>query len=545
MAVRFASWSALVVAAGLVSCSHGVSRDPAPLRAASSTIAPTGDCAAIARAAPPGVTITSTRLVEANAERAGTVPLAAHCIVAAEIGARTGVGGVRYATRLELRLPQAWNGRFQFMGGGGTDGSVRPAFGFAGNGSTAALAAGYAVATSDFGHQASDPRDASFGLDPQARIDWGYGSLILVTHAAKAMIRAHYGHAPRTSYFAGCSGGGRQAMMAALRLPQEYDGVLAGAPILEQHVAQIGSMQILQEFTRIAPPGDDGKPVLSRAFADSDLTLIQRDVLAQCDAHDGLVDGSIDHPAACRYNPAGLQCSGDKNDRCLSAAQVGALARVLAGPHDSRGRALYEPYPIDAGVIQWRGAMLGNSTTSTPNASRATNTSVKYVFMAPPAPQFDYLTFDFDRDPARLLASAAFTATNATQAADTPNWQAFEARGGKAIVYMGAGDALLNANGVRRWYERLSAAHGGVDATQRFARYFQVPGMGHCGAGPALDRFDPFTALVDWVENGQAPAHLVASGNAFPGRRRLLCPHPQVPHYRGGDINQAESFRCE
>ncbi len=534
---------ATLAAIVFASCSHEPA-GTAPPATALQVAALQPDCAALLRVALPQTVIGSALAVQAGAQRAGDLPLPAHCLLTAEIGARTGVAGVRYATRLELRLPQAWNGRFQFMGGGGTDGSVRPAHGFANNGSPPALAAGYAVVSSDFGHQATDPRDASFGLDPQARIDWGHNSLVLVTHAAKALIKAYYGRAPQYSYYAGCSGGGRQAMMAALRLPDQFDGIVAGAPILEQHVAQIGSMQILQEFTRIAPPGADGKPVLSRAFSDADLGLIQRDVLAQCDALDGLVDGSIDNPAACRYSPARLQCSAGVSAgagaNCLSAGQVTALTRVLEGPRDSRGKALYEPYPIDAGVMQWRGAMLGNSTTATPNAARATNTSVKYVFMTPPAPDFDYLQFNFDTDPARLVESARFTATNST------DYRAFKARGGKALIYMGQGDALLNANGVRRWYERLADANGGMAQTQHFARYYAVPGMGHCSGGPGLDHFDPFSALVEWVERGKAPAALRASGSAFPGRTRPLCPYPQVPRYRGtGDTQSAENFRCE
>jgi feruloyl esterase len=527
---------ALVLAVVVGACSHEV----ATLARPGPQLALQPDCAARLRVALPATVIGAARLVDDGAERAGDLSLPAHCVVTAEIGARTGVDGLRYATRFALRLPQAWNGRFQFMGGGGTDGSVRPALGFAANGSRPALAAGYAVVSSDFGHQASDPRDASFGLDPQARIAWGYQSLGQVTQVAKALIHAYYGRAPQYSYYAGCSGGGRQAMMAALRYADQFDGIVAGAPILEQHVAQTGSMQILQEFTRIAPPGADRKPVLSRAYSDADLALVQRDVLAQCDALDGLADGSIDHPTACRYDPTRLQCAGAKTDACLSAAQVGALARVLAGPRDSRGKALYEPYPIDAGVSQWRGAMLGTSTTAVPNAARATNTSVKYVFMTPPAPEFDYLKFDFDTDPARLQASAVLTATNST------DYRAFKARGGKALVYMGVGDALLNANGTRRWYERLAEANGGVAETQRFARYFHVPGMGHCGGGPALDRFDAFGALVEWVEKGNAPAQLRATGASFPGRSRPLCPYPQRPRYLGtGDTDAAANFRCE
>jgi feruloyl esterase len=219
---------------------------------------------------------------------------------------------------------------------------------------------------------------------------------------------------------------------------------------------------------------------------------------------------------------------------------VGALARVLAGPRDSRGRALYEPYPVDAGVAGWRGAMLGTSTTAVPNAARATNTSVKYVFMTPPAPDFDYLKFDFDTDPARLLASGAITASNGA------DYSAFRARGGKAIVYMGIGDGLVNANGVRQWYERLAQANGGMARTQTFARHFQVPGMGHCEGGPALDKFDPFGALVAWVEQGRAPDTLLATGSAFPGRTRPLCAYPKTARYVGsGSPDAATSFRCE
>ena len=497
------------------------------------------DCAALQQVALPASVILSSALVPASTASANVPPLPAHCKLSVEVAPRTGVNGVRYATRFELRLPQQWNGRFQFMGGGGTDGNVRPALGANHNGSRPALADGYAVVSSDFGHQASDPRDASFGLDPQARIDWGYNALDQVTTRAKTLIRAYYGRDAQYSYYVGCSGGGRQALMASQRFASEFDGVVAGAPILEQHIAQTGSMQILQEFTAIAPTGADGKPVLSRAFSDADLKLLQRDVLARCDALDGMADGIVQNTAACAYSPAALQCSGPKNDSCLSAGQVGALTRVLAGPRDSRGRALYEPYPIDGGVINWRGAMLGTSATAVPNASRATNTSVKYVFMTPPAPEFDYLTFNFDTDPARLLASGDYTATTSV------DYRAFKARGGKAIIYMGIGDGLLNANGVRRWYERLADANGGLQATQTFARYFPVPGMGHCSGGPALDNFDPFGAMVAWVEKGQPPEQLVAKGTAFPGRTRPLCAYPKTARYLGGDVNAASSFRCE
>jgi hypothetical protein len=507
------------------------------------------DCSSLLNFRWPNTTITTVVLNQEVPPQGALPAIPAHCAITGEIGARTGVNGVRYTTGFELRLPLNWNGRFQFMGGGGTDGNVRAALGYSQNGIRPALVEGYAVVSSDFGHQAKDPRDASFGLDMQARIDWGYNSIALVTERAKAMVKSFYGTVPQFSYYAGCSGGGRQAMMAALRFASDFDGVLASSPILEQHIAQTGSMQILQEFTAIAPKNADGKPILSKSFSDADLALVQRDVLDRCDALDGVADGIIEKPAACQYDPTRLTCKEGKTASCLSGAQVNALTRVLDGPRNSRNQLLYPGYAIDAGVVTWRGAMFGSSETATPNAARATNTSVKYVFMTPAQPNFDYLKFNFDTDPALLLASGSYTATNST------DYAAFKNRGGKAIITQGTGDGLLNANGVRNWYERLSAANGGVSNTQTFARYFQVPGMGHCSGGPSLDQFDAFSALVNWVEKGQAPNQILASAGAavatsgrvaFPGRSRPLCAYPKTPRYLGnGSVDQAKNFRCE
>jgi len=161
------------------------------------------------------------------------------------------------------------------------------------------------------------------------------------------------------------------------------------------------------------------------------------------------------------------------------------------------------------------------------------------VFMTPARPDFDYFAFNFDTDPATILASAAFTATNGT------NYDGFKARKGKTILYMGVSDSVLNANGTNRWYDRLSTANGGVAATQQFARLFNVPGMDHCNGGEALDDFDPVTPLYDWVEKDRAPAFILARGASFPGRERPLCPYPQIARYQGsGSHNDAANFSC-
>lgn len=506
-------------------------------------IAPVLDCAALqkvvlANTVMKGATMAAATV--AGEPRRGAPALPAHCVVTGEINPRTGVNGVHYGNNFELRLPNAWNGRFQFMGVGGTAGYVPPAIGAPSGDALPALAQGYAVVTSDMGHSAKSRSDASFGLDPQARIDWGYNAVDVVTVAAKTLIGRYYGKPPAYSYFVGCSGGGRQAMMAALRNPQHFDGVVAGAPILEQHIAQIGSMQILQEFTRISPTDASGRPILSRAFTDADLKLIDDAVVAQCDPLDGLRDGIIDNYTACTFDLRALECKKDKTPACLSSAQVGALQRVMEGPKNSRNERLYHGRPWDSGFKYWRPTMIGTSKTPTPNARRAINTSIRLVFMTPPAPDFDYLKFDFDRDPARLMASAAFTATNST------DWHEFRRRGGKAIVYSGIAEPLLNANGVLHWYLNMISEHGGTESTQEFVRYFHVPGMGHCRGGDALDRFDHFNALVAWVEERKPPEFMIASGRAFPGRTRPVCAYPKQTRYKGsGSIESAENFQCE
>ncbi|NRF71971.1 tannase/feruloyl esterase family alpha/beta hydrolase [Aquincola sp. S2] len=512
--------------------------EPSPAAPTSAALAP--DCTAIQKLAHPNTVIQSAIFVDQGAAGTTSVRMPAHCLVTGEIAPRIGVNGVRYGIGFELRMPMAWNGRFQFQGGGGVDGTIPLAFGTLRDGVVPALSQGAAVVTSNMGHTGTSTRDASFGVDPQARIDWGYNAMDKVTVMAKDVVTRFYGKAPSYSYYVGCSGGGRQGMMMSQRFPTYFDGVVSGAPILEQHAAQVASMQILQEFQAIAPADESGAKILSRAFSDSDLKLVADGVLAKCDALDGARDGLIENYGACSYDVKALQCTGAKQDSCLSEAQVGAFTRVMQGPRNSKGEQLYPPYPWDTGIAGWRGNQLGTSTTAVPNSAKYTNQSIRLVFMTPPAPDFDYMKFDFDRDPPSMQASAAFTTTSGT------NYEGFKARGGKTIVYTGISDSLVNPAGVNRWYRNLVAANGGLEATQRFARFFNVPGMEHCSGGRALDRFDPVTALYDWVEKGVAPTTLLATGSSFPGRARPVCAYPLIARYTGsGSVDDAANFRCE
>jgi Tannase and feruloyl esterase len=518
----------------LVACSSSQQKPPTPIAAPDAA-----SCLSLQTFTHPNTVIHKASIVATGIAKDGVVAMPEHCLVTGEIEPRLGVQGVRYGSKFEIRLPMQWNGRFQFQGGGGVDGVIRPAFGTLRNGVTPALAQGAAVASTDMGHVGSNTRDASFGMDPQARTDWGYGSVDKVTILSKAILTRFYTVGPQYSYFVGCSGGGRQGMIMSQRFAHHFDGVVAGAPILEQHIAQIGSMQILKEFNAIAPIDATGQHILSRAYSDQDLNLIAQGVLAQCDARDGAEDGIIENYAACRYDVSALQCKGEKAANCLSADQVHAMNLVMKGPHNSAGKRLYPPYPWDTGIAGWRANQLGSSTTGTPNSAKFTNQSIRLVFMTPPAPDFNYMSFDFDRDPARLLASAAFSASNST------DYQAFKARKGKTIIYTGWSDSLVNPAGVLHWYEKLVTDQGGLQATQQFARFFNVPGMEHCSGGKALDVFDPVTPLYDWVEKGIAPDQFMAVGKSFPNRQRAICAYPKIARYKGsGSVDFADSFTC-
>jgi feruloyl esterase len=504
--------------------------------------APRRDCAALTGLALPGTTITEARPIAADA----TTDVPAHCRVRARVNERVGTDGVTYAIVFELRLPDRWNRRFFFQGGAGTDGIVYPALGpVQGLGGSsgimgAALTRGFAVAATDSGHRSFDQ---AFGFDAQARADYGYNAVDVTTRRSKDVIAHYYGRPVKRSYLVGCSNGGRQAMIASQRFPEHFDGVVAGNPAFDLSRVLIAGAWDTQALVAIAPRDPGGQPILSQAFSDADLDVVATAVLAACDELDGLADGIIDAYSACRFDPAVLVCPGAKTPSCLSAEQVGALQRLFDGPRDSHGTPLYAPWPWDAGIgdegfRQWK---LGASPTATPDALNTTLvfSILRYLYLTPPDPGFDPLAFDFDSDPARVFAGAPTIDATSTDLA------AFRRRRGKLILYNGLSDAVFSSHDLIAYYERLATAQGGLRETQRFARLFLVPGMGHCNSGPTLDVFDPLTPLVAWVEKGRAPSRLIATGRAFPGRSRPLCPYPQETRYRGrGDPEKAASFRC-
>lgn len=528
-----------------------------------------------------------TRVVSAQRVDAGQLKLPGiaqampeHCVVKGLMNERTGpIDGKPYAIGFEMRLPTAWNGRFFYQANGGLDGFQTPAYGdiLGGGPASNGLLQGFAVISSDAGHvfdRNSPIGGATFGLDPQARLDYGYNAVMQLTPMAKALINTYYGKRPETSYLVGTSNGGRHGFVAASRLPQEYDGILVSTPGYRLPRAAVAQVWGAQQFAGIsrAHPGT-GRPDLSTAFTPADLGLVSRSILTRCDALDGLADGIVADLQACqtafrieRDVPA-CAAGAAADGQCLSPAQKAVLGKVLAGPKDKTGAPVYAGLPADPGIAgrDWATWKFVNSVGPRDAIALA------FVFSTPPASPtvmtgqgntlIDYaLNFSLDQDLPGLTATGGAYRESSMRFMTPPDTtlRQFVAQGGKLLVFHGTADPVFSALDTIAWHDAFRQTHGA--AADRHARLFLVPGMNHSCGGPATDQMDMLGALVKWVEQGQAPRAIVAQargpGSAVPNpevpaswspnRTRLLCPYPQVPRYTGsGDSENAASFSCQ
>ena len=507
-------------------------------------------CRALRSFALPQLVIEQARMVAAGpaqslpgeaAAATGAKLLPEHCLFIATLAPRTGAQGQHLGIGIEVRLPVSWNGRFAFEGGGGLDGVMRPSYGSVfGSIQPPALARGFAVASTDGGHRGTSMLDPSFALDQQARIDYAYNAVDKATLIAKAIVARFYGRAPQRSYFVGCSNGGRQAMTVAERMPLQFDGVVAGDPTFRFTRVNLDQAWNEVVLARAAPKDEQGRPILSAVMSKADLRLVADAVLKQCDALDGLADGIINDYRSCHFHPAVLTCRGAKSASCLTSNQVTALKALMGGPHDSQGRPLYAAFPYDTGIAApaFYHMHFGTSPNGVLNSADGTLgfASLRYFSMTPPEPGFDVMHLDFDRAPQRLAETATISDANSVYL------ESF-ARHGKLILYHGLSDQGVSPLATVGWYERLRAVNG--EQVGEWARLFLVPGMTHCGGGPATDQFDMLSAIEDWVEKGRAPDRIIASGKSFPGVTRPLCPYPTVARYTGADPKSANSFSCK
>ena len=477
----------------------------------------------------PDTTITSALIVGSS----GSVPT--YCKVDGYVETRGVRGEPDNKVNFSLGLPiVTWNGKFYFQGIGGMAGYI-PSFDFG-------LALGYASAATDTGHQAG-VFDSEWGYNNRTKeIDFGYRAIHVVTVAAKTITSQFYGQAPTLSYFNGCSNGGRQGLMEAATYPDDYDGIVVGAPVTDH----IGFMLAFSWNARTVLSSLDNFIPISK------LSLIAGASLGACDARDGLIDGLVSDPGSCTFDPTALQCSGANKPYCLTSGQVASLRKIYAGPATSKGKEIYPGIPkghedasgwqpwivsfAENPVVQPDGTLLFGGAQF---GFVSQEGFLRYMSFPKDDPNYDWRSFNFDKDTPKTSAMASILNPGT-------NLAAFRHRGGKIIMYHGWSDTCLSPFRTVDYFLQLRRAMGGEDRTAEFLRLFMVPGMLHCAGGPGPNSFDAFGALVNWVEQGTAPDYLIASG-VIPYRTRPLCPYPHVAVYKDecGNKDIAECFQCQ
>jgi feruloyl esterase len=418
--------------------------------------------------------------------------------------------------KIEVWLPAAnWNGKFQAVGNGGWNGTISyPAM-------SEALRKGYATSSTDTGHEGGS---ASFALGhPEKVVDFGYRSVHEMTVAAKAIVNAFYGSAPRYAYWNGCSAGGRQALKEAQMFPADYDGIIAGSPVADH----IGRAAQASRVAKVLEQHPDARLTPAKAQA------LHEAVLAACDARDGVKDGVIGDPKACTFDPGTLRCKGADEASCLTAAQVETVRLLYSTATNPKNRRVIGGLAI--------GGELGWTDMGWSPAARSSGLDhFKYVVYQDA--DFDLQKFDFD-----AAIVKADEADKGTINALEPNLKAFFDRGGKILQYHGWTDPQVSPFNSVDYYTRVVGTMGarGVEGSYRL---FMVPGMNHCQGGAGTDTFDKMAAIEQWVEQKKAPESIVASHSTDGkvDRTRPLCPYPQVAAYKGsGSTDDASNFVCK
>lgn len=510
---------------------------------AGGTIAPVQKCADLVNLHLPGTNMTITKVEAVPTTPPGTLRAASitgdlikvaippYCRAAGAIDQRTGFDNKAYAIGFAIALPDNWNGRFLFQGGGGLNGSIIPPLGGQAAGDAPALARGFAVVSTDTGHKGA-VFDAAFMKDQLADLNFAYIAVGRVAVLSKEIIAQYYGQPAKHSYYDGCSTGGREGMLMSQRYPAYFDGIVVGDPAMRTGYSNIGLTYARNAFAQIAPKDASGKPESSKDFSSGDKKVLADAIMKSCDEKDGLKDGMIFNVKACEFDPAVLKCKGAKTDSCLTPGQVDALQKAFSGPKDSHGREVYARFPWDTGYI----LSAGSGPFAVFSSFLPTEGPSMIAAVQPPA------NLTIDLMVRRVEANESQTLTDTTWT----NLTSFSGHGGKLIFYHGTSDPVFSPFDTLAYYERMAKNNGGLDQVENWSRFFFVPGMNHCAGGPAtLDNFDMLGAVVNWVENGVAPDSVVAKGKALPGRTRPLCAYPKHAQYKGqGDPQDASSFEC-
>jgi len=417
-----------------------------------------------------------------------------------------------------------WNGRFLGTGGGGFSG------GSAG-GVNQPVGQGYAAGATDTGHEGGS---GSFALGADGKLNWqlirdnGHVGIHEMTVTGKALTEAMYGVAPRYSYFNGCSTGGRQGLMEAQRYPQDYNGIVAGAPAINWnrlHPQQLWGALLMNVEGNTVPQ--------------CKIAAATTAVVAACDAIDGVKDGVIEDPGRCKYDPKALIGTSVAECSAFTEADANLIRKLWDGPRRQDESFLWYGLP--------RGADLNALWTSrgTPLKPQAFGILVDWFkYFLTQNPQFDWTTVT--RDSYERLWDQSVEQFGAVIGTDNPDLTEFRNRGGKAIVWHGWADQLISAEGTVDYYNRVAQLMGGAERTSQFLRLFMAPGVGHCAGGAGPSPTGQLEALLAWVEEGKAPETLTATrAVGATTRTRPLCQYPLVAKYKGtGSTDDVANFTC-
>ena len=420
---------------------------------------------------------------------------------------------------IEMRLPvTSWNGKFMEKGCGGWCGAITDFDWMC----PEALRSGYACITTDMGHKGSSGEDISWARNNlQAQIDFGYRATHAVAVAGKVIAARFYGKQPSRSYYYGCSTGGYQGVMEAQRFPWDFDGIVAGAPDIDETQANFRGLWL----AKVELDGA-GRPILGR----DQLNLLHDAALALCDMDDGVKDGVISNPLGCRFKPESLLCKGTQSSGCLTDAQVDAARKIYSGPVDSSGRPTSTGSFLIGSELEW-----GNLWP--------TQSLVDYFRYGMEGystkPDFKDSDFDFNQDYKRFGLAPQYDNSN-------PDLRRLQLAGTKLIVFHGTTDTTDPPGPVIDYYRMVERVMGGRKNTQSFFRLFLLPGMNHCWGGAGVMQVDWIRMLEDWVELGKAPEGVIAAHPADskgPRFTRPLYPFPDYAKYKGkGDVNEAQNF---
>lgn len=449
-------------------------------------------------------------------ETAGASPAADICRVRLSLRPASGS-----EIKVEIWLPRTWNNKLLGHGGAGFDGGLNAGTAPALN---KAISEGYAVVVNDAGHTPSptSPLESWVHKQPERLIDFTHRANHLAAIGAKVLIKAYYESSPQHAYFMGCSNGGRDGLILASRYPDDYDGIVAGAPAANYLETVTQLVQYSQ--ARSASPGSQS--LLSKK------SLVHDAIVERCDELDGVKDGLLENPLQCQFDPGALKCTRDDGPTCLTEAEVQAFRAIYGGLRSPSGETIFSGPALgteaapdwDAWIDSPQNTMIGEEF---------------YRWMVYDNPGFEIETYDFARDYAVALERLASSLNAST------DLSAFTRRGGKLIIYQGWADPAVTAASTIKYYGDVQQKIGPAAADQ--VRLFMAPGMGHCAGGPGPDSFDMQTALERWVELGETPERVIAEkkGSDEP-LSRPLCAWPQTAHYSGsGSIRDAANFACK